>query len=73
VLGLAGIGGLSAQALVLQVGVCAANSFVIPTHHVNALLMTPGGYRVFDYIKAGSLLSVIFIAVSTAMIYFLFV
>lgn len=70
VLGLAGIGGLSPQALVLQVGVCAANSFVIPTHHVNALLMTPGGYQVFDYIKAGSLLSVIFIAVSTAMIYF---
>lgn len=72
VLGIAGLGGLSAQALVLQVGVCAANSFIIPTHHVNALLMTPGGYRVADYLKAGSLLSVIFVAVSTAMIYILF-
>lgn len=70
VLGLAGLGGLSAQALVLQVGVCAANSFVIPTHHVNALLMTPGGYEVSDYIKAGSALSVIFVAISTTMIYF---
>jgi di/tricarboxylate transporter len=73
VLCIAGIGGLSPQALVLQVGVCAANSFVIPTHHVNALLMTPGGYRVFDYIKAGSILSVIFLVVSTLMIYMLFV
>ena len=73
VLEIAGVGGLSAQALVLQVGVCAANSFIIPTHHVNALLMTPGGYQVADYLKAGSILSVIFIAVSTSMIYFLYV
>jgi di/tricarboxylate transporter len=73
VIGIAGIGGLSAHALVLQVGVCAANSFVIPTHHVNALLMTPGGYRVFDYIKAGSILSVIFLVISTLMIYALYV
>jgi di/tricarboxylate transporter len=73
VLGLSGLGGLPPQALVLQVGVCAANSFVIPTHHVNALLMTPGGYRVSDYLKAGSLLSLIFVTVSTLMIYFSFV
>ena len=73
VLEIAGIGGLSSQALVLQVGVCAANSFVIPTHHVNALLMTPGGYRVSDYLRAGSVLSAIFLVVSTAMIYVLFV
>lgn len=73
VLGIAGLGGLPAQALVLQVGVCAANSFIIPTHHVNALLMTPGGYQVSDYLKAGGLLSIIFLTVSTLMIYFLFV
>jgi di/tricarboxylate transporter len=69
VLELAGVGGLGAQVLALQVGVCAANSFMIPTHHVNALLMTPGGYRVSDYLKAGSILSVIFVVVSTAMLY----
>jgi len=46
VLEMAGIGGLTPQVLVLQVGLCAANSFILPTHHVNALLMTPGGYRV---------------------------
>lgn len=65
------IPGIGARALVLQVGVCAANSFILPTHHVNALLMTPGGYTVSDYLKAGSLLSVIFLTVSTTVIYFL--
>lgn len=69
VLQLAGIGGLSSQVLVLQVGLCAANSFILPTHHVNALLMTPGGYRVPDYLRAGSLLSLVFVTVTTTMLY----
>lgn len=69
VLELSGIGGLSSEVLVLQVGVCAANSFILPTHHVNALLMTPGGYRVPDYLKAGSILSGLFLLVSTTMLY----
>jgi di/tricarboxylate transporter len=73
VLELAGIGGLSAQVLVLQVGLCAANSFILPTHHVNALLMTPGGYRVADYLRAGSILSLLFITVSTTVLYFFYV
>ncbi len=68
VLNLTGVGGLSSQVLVLQVGLCAANSFIIPTHHVNALLMTPGGYQVSDYLRAGSILSVIFIFVSSAVL-----
>ena len=73
VLELSGIGGLSAQVLVLQVGLCAANSFLLPTHHVNALLMTPGGYRVADYLKAGSILSLLFVTVSTTVLYFFYV
>ncbi|MFB6262940.1 MAG: SLC13 family permease [Bradymonadaceae bacterium] len=72
VLELASQVGLSSSVLVLQVGVCAANSFIIPTHHVNALLMTPGGYQVSDYLKAGSILSVIFILVSSSMLYFVY-
>jgi di/tricarboxylate transporter len=64
--------GLPSEVLVLQVGVCAANSFVLPTHHVNALLMTPGGYRVQDYLKAGSLLSLLFVTVSTSVLYFFY-
>jgi len=66
------IPGLNAQVLTLQVGLCAANSFILPTHHVNALLMTPGGYRVQDYLKAGSILSLIFVTVSTTVLYFFY-
>ena len=73
VLELSVVGGLPSQVLVLQVGLCAANSFVLPTHHVNALLMTPGGYQVSDYLKAGSLLSLIFVTVSTTVLYFFYV
>lgn len=72
VLELSGIGGLDPRVLVLQVGVCAANSFIIPTHHVNALLMTPGGYRIRDYLRAGSLLSLLFVAVSAFMLYYFY-
>ena len=72
VLELSGIGGLSSQVLTLQVGLCAANSFILPTHHVNALLMTPGGYRVQDYLRAGSVLSLIFVTVSTTVLYFFY-
>lgn len=72
VLQLTGIGGLTSQVLVLQVGLCAANSFILPTHHVNALLMTPGGYRVPDYLRAGSLLSIIFVTVTTTVLYFFY-
>lgn len=69
VLQLSGIGGLTSQVLTLQVGLCAANSFLIPTHHVNALLMTPGGYQVNDYLRAGGILSGLFILISTSILY----
>jgi di/tricarboxylate transporter len=69
VLQLAGIGGLSSQVLALQVGICGANSFILPTHHVNALLMTPGGYRVSDYLRAGSGLTLLFIVLTSSMLY----
>jgi di/tricarboxylate transporter len=73
VLEMGGAVGLPAEVLVLQVGLCAANSFVLPTHHVNALLMTPGGYQVRDYLKAGSVLSLLFVTVSTSVLYFFYV
>ncbi|MFP4229472.1 MAG: SLC13 family permease [Salinivenus sp.] len=72
VLELAGIGGLSAEVLALQVGLCAGNSFMLPTHQVNALLMTPGGYRVSDYLRAGSLLSLLYVVLCTTMLYLFF-
>lgn len=63
--------GIDPRALALLVAVCASNSFILPTHQVNALLMGPGGYTTKDYLKAGSIMSVIFIAVAVTLIYLL--
>jgi di/tricarboxylate transporter len=48
----------------LVVGLAASNSFLLPTHQVNALLMGPGRYRTVDYLRAGGGMSVIFILVT---------
>ncbi len=40
--------------MALLVGVYAQNSFILPTHQVNALLMGPGGYTTEDYLKTGT-------------------
>ncbi len=53
----------------LVVGLATSNSFMLPTHQVNALYMGPGRYRSVDFIKAGSIMSVIFLVVMVAMIY----
>ena len=37
----------------MVVAISASNTFVLPTHQVNALIMRPGGYRTKDYMKAG--------------------
>ncbi|MEQ1668332.1 MAG: SLC13 family permease, partial [Sulfuriferula sp.] len=57
------------RALALLVGVAASNSFILPTHQVNALLMGPGGYRNADYLKAGGIMTVLFIIISVGFIY----
>ena len=61
--------GIAPRALGLLVGVGASNSFILPTHQVNALLMSPGGYRNADYIKAGGLMTVIFMGIAVGLIY----
>jgi len=52
----------------LTVAIATSNSFLIPTHQVNALIMGPGGYRVPDYLKAGGIMTVLFIIVLMIMI-----
>ncbi len=47
----------------LVVGLATSNSFVLPTHQVNALYMGPGHYRTVDFMKAGALVSVVFLIV----------
>ena len=51
----------------LIVAICASNAFIIPTHQVNALIMGPGGYRVNDYLRVGSVMTGIFLVVASSV------
>ena len=48
----AGIGSNPVVAAMV-VGLSASNTFILPTHQVNALIMRPGGYKTKDYMKTG--------------------
>ncbi len=48
----------------LTVAISTSNSFLIPTHQVNALIMGPGGYRVVDFVRAGGIMTLLFLVVS---------
>lgn len=50
----------------MVVAISASNTFVLPTHQVNALIMRPGGYRTRDYMKAGAGVTVIFTGILIA-------
>jgi len=51
----------------LTVALATSNSFLLPTHQVNALIMGPGGYRVPAFLKAGILMTILFLAVMMVM------
>jgi len=53
----------------LVVGLATSNSFILPTHQVNALYMGPGRYRSVDFMKAGTVISLAFLVVMIGMIY----
>jgi di/tricarboxylate transporter len=72
VMGMGQASNVDSRALALLVAVCASNSFVQPTHHVNALLMSPGGYRSGDYVKAGGPMTVLFIVIAVAGVYLMY-
>lgn len=56
----------------LTVAISTSNSFILPTHQVNALVMGPGGYHVSDFLKAGSIMSLIFLVVSLVVLNLIF-
>jgi di/tricarboxylate transporter len=56
----------------LTVAISTSNSFLIPTHQVNALIMGPGEYRVSDFLRAGSVMTVLFLVVSLLMLNLVF-
>lgn len=56
----------------LVVAVACSNTFILPTHQVNALVMRPGGYRTADYFKAGSGMTMLYLVIMMSSIYLFF-
>jgi len=56
----------------LIVALSTSNAFILPTHQVNALIIGPGGYRVADFVRVGSGMSVIFLVVMLTMVNLIF-
>ncbi|RQD69436.1 MAG: SLC13 family permease [Tindallia sp. MSAO_Bac2] len=65
--------GLDPRPVALLAAVCASNSFMLPTHQVNALILSPGGYRNADFIKAGGGMTFIYILVTVMIFHFFMV
>jgi di/tricarboxylate transporter len=56
----------------LIIALSTSNAFILPTHQVNALIMGPGGYRVTDFIRVGSGMSVVFLVVMLTVVNLVF-
>jgi di/tricarboxylate transporter len=64
--------GANPAVFALTVAIATSNSFLIPTHQVNALIMGPAGYRVPDFMKAGGIMTVLFLVVMVFMMNLVF-
>jgi di/tricarboxylate transporter len=64
--------GANPAVFALTVAIATSNSFIIPTHQVNALIMGPGGYRVPDFMRAGGVMTVLFLVVMLLMMNLVF-
>jgi di/tricarboxylate transporter len=62
------VAGADPALFALTVAIATSNSFLIPTHQVNALIMGPGGYRVVDFLRAGGMMTILFLLVSLIML-----
>ncbi len=56
----------------LTVALATSNSFLIPTHQVNALIMGPAGYRVVDFLRTGGIMTLLFLVVLLLVLNLLF-
>jgi di/tricarboxylate transporter len=56
----------------LIVALSTSNAFILPTHQVNALIIGPGGYRVADFVRVGSGMTVLFLVVMLTMVNLVF-
>ena len=56
----------------LIIALSTSNAFILPTHQVNALIMGPGGYKVGDFVRVGTGMSILFLVVMLTMVNLLF-
>jgi di/tricarboxylate transporter len=52
----------------LTVGFAASGSFMFPSGQCNSLVMGPGGYHSADFLKAGSIMTEVFLKVTIDML-----
>lgn len=64
--------GASPAMFALTVALAASNSFLIPTHQVNALIMGPAGYKVKDFIRVGGIMTILTLVLIVALLNVLF-
>jgi di/tricarboxylate transporter len=64
--------GTNPMVAALVAAVSASNTFILPTHQVNALIMRPGGYKTIDYMRAGIGMTVLYTAVLMLSVKLLF-
>ena len=60
--------GANPAVFALTVAIATSNSFLLPTHQVNALIMGPGRYKVADFMRAGGIMTIIFLVVLMVML-----
>jgi di/tricarboxylate transporter len=53
----------------MVVAIASINTFMLPTHQVNALIMQPGSYKTTDYMRVGSGMMVLFLVILMSMLY----
>ena len=63
--------GADPKMMALTVAIAASNTFILPTHQVNALIMRPGGYKTKDYMKAGFGMSFLYLIIQVCILSFL--
>jgi di/tricarboxylate transporter len=64
--------GADPRAFAIMVAVATSNSFLLPTHQANALIIIPGQYKIIDFIRAGGLMTLLYLIVVTIMCLILF-
>ncbi len=64
--------GYDPRVAAMTVALAASNTFVLPTHQVNALVMRPAGLKPIDYLRAGTGMTLLYLIVLVAGMRFFF-